>query len=165
MNQNYASLGARFLAAIIDFIILFIVQIVIGFIFGLLLGENAQTVGSAASFGVSLYYWVFYQATTGQTLGKKVMGIQVLTLSGQRPSYMTFILREILGKFISTLILFIGYLFPLWDAKKQALHDKIASTIVVKVGTTPGVTQAVGAPTVQGSAVSVPEVQSAPPQI
>ncbi|HCB22768.1 TPA: RDD family protein, partial [Candidatus Daviesbacteria bacterium] len=45
----------------------------------------------------------------------------------------TFALREILGKLASGLILGIGYLMVAWDSKKQGLHDKIASTYVVRV--------------------------------
>jgi uncharacterized RDD family membrane protein YckC len=50
---------------------------------------------------------------------------------------MTFFLREIIGKIVSSIILFIGYLMILWDGKKQGLHDKIAGTVVIKVGALP----------------------------
>jgi uncharacterized RDD family membrane protein YckC len=36
------------------------------------------------------------------------------------------------GKIISSLVV-IGYLWALWDEKKQAIHDKIAGTVVIKV--------------------------------
>jgi uncharacterized RDD family membrane protein YckC len=36
------------------------------------------------------------------------------------------------GKYVSAIILLIGYLMMLWDDKKQTLHDKMAGTLVVK---------------------------------
>lgn len=70
---------------------------------------------------------------TGQTVGKKLMGIRVVDIQGTRPSMGKFFLREIIGKMlVNQLTLDIGYLWVLWDSKRQGLHDKIASTYVVK---------------------------------
>lgn len=50
-----------------------------------------------------------------------------------RRQYLLFFLREIIGKFLSAIILGIGYLMVIWNPKKQALHDKIAKTYVVYI--------------------------------
>jgi uncharacterized RDD family membrane protein YckC len=42
-------------------------------------------------------------------------------------------LREVFGKFLSTLLLGIGYLMVAFDDRKQGLHDKIADTCVIKL--------------------------------
>ena len=80
----------------------------------------------------SYFYWVVLQHKMGQTLGKKALGIKVVDIEGKTPTYMTFFLREVVGKLISGIILGIGYLMVIWDPNKQGLHDKIASTYVVK---------------------------------
>lgn len=137
--MNYVGFWRRFAAALLDGLILGAVNFLLGFIFGSQ-GVSYSTSGysstsplqSILSLAVWIGYVVFYQAQTGQTLGKKVMGIKVVTLDGKRPSALTFFLRDVIGKIVSSVILFIGYLWVIWDSKKQALHDKIASTYVVK---------------------------------
>lgn len=137
MNMQYAGGGVRFLAALIDVIVIMVVSFILGLVLALALGKNGETLGSLLSIVINIGYFVFYQAINGQTLGKKAMKIKVVDLSGNKPTIMTFFLREIIGKLISAIILLIGYLMILWDAKKQGLHDKIAGTVVVKVGDLP----------------------------
>ncbi len=137
MNQQYAGAGARFLAALIDGLILFAIGFVIALPFGATEERSTNSVAQGLTLLVNLGYYVWYQGKTGQTIGKKAMKIKVVDLSGKTPSFFTFFLREFIGKFISAIILGIGYLMILWDKKKQGLHDKIASTVVVKVGASP----------------------------
>lgn len=132
MNLEYASRGKRFLAALVDGLVIFLGNVLIGFVLGLIMGKSGSLLGYGAQILLSVGYYVFYQQKMGQTLGKKAMGMKVVDAQGQKPSLMTFFLREIIGKFVSTIILFIGYLMILWDGKKQGLHDKIAGTYVVK---------------------------------
>jgi uncharacterized RDD family membrane protein YckC len=133
MNQRYAGFWIRFVAVLIDGILLGIVNYILGRLFGLILGENSTPVASLLGWVISIGYYVVYQQKYQQTIGKKAMKIKVVTYDGKTPTMFTFFLREIIGKLISAIILFIGYLMVLWDAKKQALHDKIASTYVVYV--------------------------------
>lgn len=133
--MQYIGFWIRLVAFIIDAIVLNVIQIP----FNLLLGggmwggqgENANLL-LVISLTIGVLYWVVFQHKYTQTLGKKVMGIKVVDASGKTPSMMTLFLREIIGKFVSAIILFIGYLMIAWDSKKQGLHDKIASTYVVK---------------------------------
>lgn len=83
---------------------------------------------------LNILYFVYFIGERGQTLGKIALGIKVVRLDTiQVPGYGTAALREILGKLVSTLTLGIGYLWMLWDPKRQTLHDKIAGTVVVRV--------------------------------
>ena len=133
MNAQFVGFGRSFIAALIDGIIITVFSFLVGIVLGLA-GANAQ---GALSYAVGLLlgigYYVFYQSSAGQTLGKKVLGIKVVDAQGNKPTAITFFLREIIGKAVSGIILGIGYLMVLWDGKKQALHDKIASTYVVRV--------------------------------
>lgn len=133
--MNYAGFGVRFLAWLVDIVVLGLVGFVLGLVAALIFGNTntASIIINLLSFVIGIYYYVFYQQQTGQTLGKKALKIKVVDASGKTPTKLTFFLREFVGKFLSAIILGIGYLMIIWDSKKQGLHDKIASTYVVKV--------------------------------
>lgn len=132
--MKYVGFGRRFVAWLLDAIILGVLGWILGYVLG---SKDATTllvsVNNLISLALLVGYAVFYQASVGQTLGKKVMGIKVVDAKGQTPNMLTFFLREIVGRLVSGIILGIGYLMVLWDGRKQGLHDKIASTYVVKV--------------------------------
>ncbi|MER3483164.1 MAG: RDD family protein [Meiothermus sp.] len=68
----------------------------------------------------------------GATVGKRMMGIQVVGQDGRYISLRRSFLREVIGKWVSGLVFSLGYLWAVWDKDKQAWHDKIASTYVVR---------------------------------
>ncbi|MFL5787148.1 MAG: RDD family protein, partial [Flavisolibacter sp.] len=78
-----------------------------------------------------LYYAIQESGASQATFGKKSVGIKVTNIEGQ-PITFGQATGRYFGKIISLLTLFIGYLMMLWDEKKQTLHDKMASTLVVK---------------------------------
>lgn len=135
MEAQYAGFWRRFAAVLIDGLVLGVVNAVLSFVILLGLGNSSSgiAVSYVLGFGGAIAYYCFYQARVGQTLGKKALGVKVVDANGQTPTVMTFFLREIVGKAISGIILGIGYLWMLWDGKKQCVHDKIAGTYVVKV--------------------------------
>jgi uncharacterized RDD family membrane protein YckC len=65
------------------------------------------------------------------TVGKLAIGIKVTDLDGGRISFWRALGRTF-AKIISGIILFIGYIMAAFTERKQALHDKIADTLVVK---------------------------------
>ncbi len=79
-----------------------------------------------------LYLWLL-TGHWGQTLGKKLLGIKVVDQQGNIPGLSRAALREIVGKTVVGFTLGLGYLWIIWDKQKQGLHDKIASTYVIKV--------------------------------
>jgi uncharacterized RDD family membrane protein YckC len=90
-------------------------------------------VGGLIVFAFSLWQ-VYKEGTTGQTIGKKAVGIRVLReADGSTLGFgMAFVRR--LAHFLDSISCGIGYLWPLWDAKKQTFADKVTSTVVVKAG-------------------------------
>jgi uncharacterized RDD family membrane protein YckC len=77
----------------------------------------------------------------GQTPGKAALGIRAVREDGQPWTFGTALLREgavkgllwtVVGAFTFGLASIVNILWPLWDDKKQALHDKIVSSYVVK---------------------------------
>ena len=124
---EYAGFWIRFLAAIIDGLILSAVSALFSFLL----------IPSMGFFGLILlciYHWLF-TGIKGQTPGKMALGIQVINASGEKPGLGIAALREIPGKIISTLVFFIGFLFIGISDKKRGWHDVIADTYVVKVET------------------------------
>jgi uncharacterized RDD family membrane protein YckC len=76
-------------------------------------------------------------ARNGQTLGKQALGIRVVRTSGEPVTFRIGFLRVVIGQQVLTAITFyvyavFDYLWPLRDPRNQALHDKIAKTLVVK---------------------------------
>ena len=70
---------------------------------------------------------------TGQSLGRKFLNIAVLNEYGKPIGTGNAALREIIGRFISGLVCYIGYLNAFWDKKKQMWHDKMANCYVYYV--------------------------------
>ncbi len=69
------------------------------------------------------------------TLGKKLLGMKVVDYAGNRISFGRATGRYFAG-FLSVLLLFIGLIMVAFTKRKQALHDKLASTLVVKIAQT-----------------------------
>jgi uncharacterized RDD family membrane protein YckC len=83
---------------------------------------------------IALGFWAYNRwvlGGQGQSWGKRVVGMKLLSEeTGQPIGTLNAFLRD-LCHFIDTIICFVGYLFPLWDAKRQTLADKIMRTVVV----------------------------------
>jgi uncharacterized RDD family membrane protein YckC len=78
-----------------------------------------------------LLYFTLFTGWRGQTPGKMLVGIRVVDAAGGIPGMRRAFMREVVGKFLSSTALYVGFLWPLWDAQRQAWHDKIAETWVV----------------------------------
>jgi uncharacterized RDD family membrane protein YckC len=71
---------------------------------------------------------------TGQTWGRRIVGIKVIGESTGEPiGFGRALGRQLFAGFISAQIFYVGYLWMLWDDKKQTWHDKVVNSIVVKV--------------------------------
>lgn len=139
-SGTYATFFQRFAAALIDGILIGITYGIISSVFGI--GGNAgSTVKTAYSrnFGLipTLIFWayaVFMDVKYGATLGKMALKIRVQNMdTGQNLTWLEAILRESVGKMLSSFVLFLGYLWMLWDDKKQCWHDKVGKSTVVRV--------------------------------
>ncbi len=81
---------------------------------------------------ISVFYSIYFIGKKGATPGKKLMKIKVINKETREvPGMLKAFLREIVGKFVSSVFFFLGYLWAVWDKEKQAWHDKIAGTIVI----------------------------------
>lgn len=81
-------------------------------------------------FAFQIWNVIFRQGRKGQTLGKQVVGIQVVKAdTGQFLGAGTAFVRWLVGSILGGLCL-LNYLWPLWDDKKQTWHDKIVGSVV-----------------------------------
>lgn len=126
-----AGFGRRLVAALVDGI----VYAVVYFILFAFLSEGAAY-GLALLF--SLVYLTYLEGSpSGQTVGKKLLGIRVIDFATGGPiGYGRAFLRW-LGRILSSIPLYLGYLWMLWDKEKQTWHDKLATTVVVPVDAYP----------------------------
>jgi uncharacterized RDD family membrane protein YckC len=131
-TAQYASFGRRLLAIFIDFIVIMFISMAINLPFSLFMPDFSY-IGSSIGYGCSLFYYVYFIGSRGQTLGKMALGIKVVKTDGSPVGYLNAFLREVVGKFISGLVFGLGWLWMLWDVRKQTWHDKIANTIVLKI--------------------------------
>jgi len=76
-------------------------------------------------------YFVLLTYFTGSTLGKKLLQICVVSAEERKPTFFEIAFRESVGKFLSALVLCVGYLMIGGDKRKRGLHDILSDTYVV----------------------------------
>ena len=110
-----------------------IVDAVILAVAGGLISAAAFGAGLALSLFLPWLYEAFMLSSEWQaTVGKRAMSIMVTGVDGSRISFARATGRHF-AKYISAFILCIGFIIAAFTAKKQALHDMIAETVVVKL--------------------------------
>lgn len=144
-HRGYAGFWLRFAALIIDTIIMYAIQFVIilalyggftGYINSMMDPTTAFSATYFAMLGITLavnvaYFCGLESSARQATFGKSAVGIKVTNLNGERISFVNAVGRYF-GKIISGIILLIGFLMAAFTEKKQALHDMMAGTLVVK---------------------------------
>ncbi len=141
---RYGGFWIRFVAALIDGILVGIVIWPVSLMIAAIIGVAGHTVsmpgigvhlvngivGFAFSACASWIYEAAMESSSKQaTVGKMVLGLIVTDLEGRRISFLRATGRHF-AKFISTMILLIGYIMAGFTDRKQALHDMIAGTLV-----------------------------------
>jgi len=128
--MNYGGFWIRFLAYIVDSLIVgigfFLVVMGLG-VMGL------ELFSPEINFVlISILYWALMQSSPRQaTYGKSLVGLKVTGPAGERLTVARALAREV-AKILSTLTFLIGYVIAGFTRKKQALHDFIASSYVVR---------------------------------
>jgi uncharacterized RDD family membrane protein YckC len=145
-----AGFFVRFAAVMIDGIIVSIVSTPVTLPIGLVIGVAGAgdpetlrgTIGATAALSYLVYLavmWVYFgwfYKNKGATPGKLIFQLKVHHVeSGRYIGYWHAFGRETLGKFISTIVLFIGYIIAIFHPDKRALHDLIFKTRVVRSAT------------------------------
>jgi uncharacterized RDD family membrane protein YckC len=130
---NFASWIQRVGAFIVDYLVLLPFNIL-------------ATVLGRGDNGLNFLYFIFsllglvlwgynrwyQQGKTGQSWGKKALGIRLVSEQSGQPIGVGMAFGRDIVHILDGLPCYIGYLWPLWDQKKQTFADKILKTIVVR---------------------------------
>ena len=128
MTMEKVGFGTRFVAFIIDAILLGVVNQIVASIFGG--GDPTRVSGLTTLIGIAYIVglWTYWG---GQTIGKKAMGIKIVKADGTPFGLVPAIIRYV-GYIVSAVVILLGFIWILFDPNKQGWHDKIAGTYVVK---------------------------------
>lgn len=142
-HMTYAGFWVRAAAYIIDSVIvfagLFIVRLlmigVMSLAEGTYLGGNilfSYTLKDIVLYIAHVLYFILCTYYTGTTLGKRALNLRVETVKEEKKlTLLTVIYRETIGRFLSGIILNIGYIIAGIDPHKRALHDILCDTQVI----------------------------------
>jgi uncharacterized RDD family membrane protein YckC len=140
--RDHARFGERLLADVFDSVIAFMG----GFLIWLLVDrwmlgnqggftseERPPAVGDLALCAWFLWNVTYLVGKTGQSWGRKLVGIKVVDAEGGPIGFWRALGRNLFAAFISAPFFYLGFLWVLWDADKQAWHDKVFRTYVVSI--------------------------------
>ena len=137
LSKNfYAGFWTRFVAYLIDMIVIYAISSLLNTIsFGLLnkvldfpiLGEE-----SLSYVIVMFTYFISMTYFFSQTLGKMIMKVKIETNRGDKLSFADVVYRELVGRLLTIFLAYLPYLAVAFINKKKGLHDFIADTVVVK---------------------------------
>jgi uncharacterized RDD family membrane protein YckC len=130
-NNQYAGFWARVAAASLDMAIITLVALALGIAGATVGGIVAMIAGIVNLFFGLLYGPVLESSARQATIGKQMLGLQVTDIDGNRTSFLRALGRN-LAKIISSIPMGIGFLMAAFTGKKQALHDIVASCLVVR---------------------------------
>ncbi len=133
-----ASLGLRASAFLVDYILTLLV-------FGVAISlatfcrgafptaaDWIINLGYLATLGFVGWNWIYLCVREGQSIGQRLVGLQIIRTDGARLGYSTIVLRHLIGYPLSFLCLGLGFLWMIFDSQQRGWHDKLAGTLIVK---------------------------------
>jgi uncharacterized RDD family membrane protein YckC len=131
-SGQLATWGLRAAGYLVDLIPIVVIVVV-----GTILASAAHTFFILAlAYLATFAYWIIQlvrQGNTGQTVGKKVVGLKLVGETSGAPVGVGTSIGRAFAHFVDSLICYIGWLFPLWDPKRQTIADKIVGSVVIVV--------------------------------
>ncbi|HEV2591006.1 MAG TPA: RDD family protein [Gaiellaceae bacterium] len=122
-----AGFWRRFGASLIDGILVGIVSTILRYALG-------TGLGTLLGFVVAAVYFTWFHGSTGRTPGNAALGITVVDINGGGSIGYGRALGRWAMSYVSAVVILIGYLWMLWDPKKQTWHDKVAGSLPVHTG-------------------------------
>jgi uncharacterized RDD family membrane protein YckC len=154
-DKRFGGFWRRLLAYGIDKIILYLVSLILFLIGILALNLGGVSFGNIIMTGdlplgaglftvvyvvttllTGMIYFTWFHGTVGQTPGKMLFGLRVIQISGEKMTLGVAFLRWV-GCLVSGLVFLLGFIWIAFDGRKQGWHDKIAATLVIRIGNKP----------------------------
>jgi uncharacterized RDD family membrane protein YckC len=138
--RDLAGFGERLFADIVDYVIATVGSFLIWLIVdrwmlggqtGFMSDDGPPKVADFALFAWFLWNGTYLVGKTGQSWGRKLVGIKVVDAEGGPIGFWRALGRNVFAALVSAPLFFLGFLWVLWDADKQAWHDKVFRTYVV----------------------------------
>ncbi len=137
-SANYAHWGKRVGAFVIDQLLLYAAYILPAIV-GVIIGGGSES--AAAGFfglvglvaGIAVFVWntCLRQGRTGYSIGKGVLGIKLIREETGEPVGAGMSFARQIVHIVDALPCYLGFLWPLWDSKRQTFTDKILGTVVI----------------------------------
>lgn len=119
-----AGFVSRLKAFVVDYLAIILMSAV--------LGNFLDTLGMILSFFIPVLYFGFFYQKYSSSPGKKLFGMKVVrSEDGEKPTYLDALVRDGIGKSLSSIILGVGYFMVLFRDDKRALHDLLSNTDVL----------------------------------
>ena len=138
---EYAGFGDRLLADLWDGVAITLLALAVDLLVDRLILKHPSTLFTdTGSFGVAnglacawfLWNLTYLVGARGQSWGRRIVGLRVVGYDGGTIGFWRSLGRNLFAAFISAPILDLGFLWVIWDKKKQAWHDKVFRTYVLK---------------------------------
>ena len=126
----------RFLAWLVDFIIISMISTSIFFISFLYLDYNFENFISDDGMYIPtsvmfLAYWIILEYKTGQTIGKKMFNLKIVNNLGERPSLIGVIISSFGKSFILPIDIILGWIIT--NEKRQRIFNRLGNTLIIKI--------------------------------
>ena len=126
-----AGFGERLVAVLLDGLLTGLANLFLRALFGPVLGV-------ALALALAVAYYVYFEgSTSGQTPGKRALGIRVVDSATGGPVGLSRAAIRYAARIVSALPCGLGYFWMLWDSERQTWHDKAAASLVVPVSAYP----------------------------
>jgi uncharacterized RDD family membrane protein YckC len=130
--------STRFWAWLVDFVIVIVVtEIIFSIAYAPLAfnqGMQQNPAASALKYAVQsllfFLYWTYFESTTGQSIGKKLLKIRTADLAGNTADVKSVAIQSFGKAFLLPFDVFLGWIFT--NDKKQRLLSRAANTIVLR---------------------------------
>ncbi|MEU5313145.1 RDD family protein [Streptomyces sp. NPDC021562] len=124
----YANWGQRFLGTLVDGLVFLVPYILV------LFSSKAAVlgiIGGLAFLGLAIWQLI-QEGRTGQTIGKKALGIRLVKEATGQPIGVGMAFVRRIAHVLDSLACYLGWLWPAWDSKRQTFADKVCGTIVIR---------------------------------
>lgn len=138
-TTTYASWIHRVGAYLIDALVVLPFSLLAAF-----LGQDTDPVTGTPSLNAMYFVFIalalvlngynrwYLAGKTGQSWGRKALGLRLVGEQTGQPIGPLLAFARDLAHIVDSIICYVGFLFPLWDAKRQTLADKLVKTVVVR---------------------------------